>query len=413
MSIVAFFGGPYCRAEEVAKRVAQDLGYAYIAEEDILDEAAKQEGASKDGLARTLYGPPPLLRQSAADRSQDVAWIRAALAERLGADNVVYCGFAMHLIPREITHVLRVCVVADQDYKVKVAMEGEGAGEREARAAVKADGKRQLAWVGELCDSGPWDEGLYDMVISMLARSVAEAADLVVENARKEAVAATPSSRQAMGDFLVASRVYLSLAGKWPHVDVCCEDGTANLRINKHVLRLERLKKTLAEVAGAVPGVKSVRTSLGEKYEGPSIYRDVEFNLPPKVLLVDDEREYVDTLSERLQARDMDSRAVYNGEEALSEVEEEEPDVMVLDLKMPGINGMEVLRKVKRERPGVEVIVLTGHGSEKDRELAKELGAFAYLEKPVDIAELTETLQKAYQKIHGLQADEESEKSTE
>ena len=72
---------------------------------------------------------------------------------------------------------------------------------------------------------------------------------------------------------------------------------------------------------------------------------------------------------------------------------------MILDLKMPGIDGMEVLRKVKKERPHVEVIILTGHGSEKDRALAMELGAFAYLEKPVNIDVLTKTMKEAYSKI--------------
>jgi YesN/AraC family two-component response regulator len=80
-------------------------------------------------------------------------------------------------------------------------------------------------------------------------------------------------------------------------------------------------------------------------------------------------------------------------------MEEDEPDVMILDLKMPGIDGIEVLRKVKESRPNIEVIILTGHGSEEDRKICMELGAFAYLQKPVDIDKLSETLKKAKAKI--------------
>ena len=72
---------------------------------------------------------------------------------------------------------------------------------------------------------------------------------------------------------------------------------------------------------------------------------------------------------------------------------------MVLDLKMPGIDGIEVLRRVKRDHPGVEVIILTGHGSQKEEEIANQLGAFAYLRKPVDIELLTNTMKQAYRKI--------------
>ncbi|MEW6113029.1 MAG: response regulator, partial [Thermodesulfobacteriota bacterium] len=74
------------------------------------------------------------------------------------------------------------------------------------------------------------------------------------------------------------------------------------------------------------------------------------------------------------------------------------PDVMVLDLKMPGIDGMEVLKRVRKAYPQVQVIILTGHGSEKDEAEARRLGAFAYLQKPVDIEKLIRTLKDAYKK---------------
>ena len=72
---------------------------------------------------------------------------------------------------------------------------------------------------------------------------------------------------------------------------------------------------------------------------------------------------------------------------------------MILDLRMPGIDGIEVLRQVKKSKPGIEVIILTGHGSDADRKLCMELGAFAYLQKPVDIDVLSSTLKKANEKI--------------
>jgi DNA-binding response OmpR family regulator len=72
---------------------------------------------------------------------------------------------------------------------------------------------------------------------------------------------------------------------------------------------------------------------------------------------------------------------------------------MILDLKMPGIDGIEVLRRVKATRPDIEVIILTGHGSEADRKICMELGAFAYLHKPVNIEQLSDTLKKANEKI--------------
>jgi DNA-binding NtrC family response regulator len=115
-----------------------------------------------------------------------------------------------------------------------------------------------------------------------------------------------------------------------------------------------------------------------------------------KVLMVDDEEDFVTTLAERMKMRDLESDVALNGEQALQLVQDDVPDVMVLDLKMPGIDGMEVLRRVRTAYPKVQVVILTGHGSEKDEAEAKRLGAYAYLRKPVEIEVLIKTLRNAY-----------------
>jgi DNA-binding NtrC family response regulator len=125
-----------------------------------------------------------------------------------------------------------------------------------------------------------------------------------------------------------------------------------------------------------------------------------------KVLLVDDEEDFVNSLSERLEMRDLESNVALNGKQALESMKADEPGVMVLDLKMPGMDGMEVLRRVREAYPNVQVIILTGHGTDKDEEEAKKLGAFAYLQKPVEMDRLVDTLRKAHKKFksikHGL-----------
>ena len=115
-----------------------------------------------------------------------------------------------------------------------------------------------------------------------------------------------------------------------------------------------------------------------------------------KVLLVDDETDFVQALAERLKMRDLPADAVYDGEQALSFVEGQEPDVMILDLKMPGMDGLEVLRQVKKSYPKIQVIILTGHGTEKDAEEARRLGAFDYLEKPVSLDVLVKKMRQAF-----------------
>ena len=124
-----------------------------------------------------------------------------------------------------------------------------------------------------------------------------------------------------------------------------------------------------------------------------------------KVLLVDDEETYVQTLSERLKMRDLKNDTVYDGSQAIEFVDENEPDVMVLDLKMPGIDGMEVLRRVKKKYPNIQVIILTGHGTDRDEDESRRLGVYDFLKKPVDIEELVGRIKAAYkEKIQNTMA---------
>ena len=116
-----------------------------------------------------------------------------------------------------------------------------------------------------------------------------------------------------------------------------------------------------------------------------------------KVLFVDDEEDFVRTMAERMEMRELGGEIALSGQQALEMLENDVPDVMVLDLRMPGIDGMEVLRRVKKTFPRIEVIIMTGHGSDQDEEEARRLGAFDYLRKPVDIEHLMETVRNAGQ----------------
>ncbi|WP_304025279.1 MULTISPECIES: response regulator [Desulfovibrio] len=114
-----------------------------------------------------------------------------------------------------------------------------------------------------------------------------------------------------------------------------------------------------------------------------------------KILLVDDEKKFVDTLAERLAMRGFSARVAYDGPQALKAVEEP-TDVIVLDLRMPGMDGFEVLRSVKKSNPQVQVIILTGHGGDAEEQTAYRMGAYNFLKKPMDIDELLNSIRMAY-----------------
>jgi DNA-binding response OmpR family regulator len=116
---------------------------------------------------------------------------------------------------------------------------------------------------------------------------------------------------------------------------------------------------------------------------------------PCRVLLVDDEVDFVEALARRLAARGYATSVAHDGEEAARAAQEAPPDVAILDLRLPGANGLLVLRRLKRAHPRTEFIVLTGHGNVTSGIEGMRLGAFDYLLKPVEIDALCERLQAA------------------
>jgi DNA-binding NtrC family response regulator len=117
-----------------------------------------------------------------------------------------------------------------------------------------------------------------------------------------------------------------------------------------------------------------------------------------KVLLVDDEVELLDTLSERMRNRGMEVATSSSGVEALKKVDQEAYDVIILDLMMPGVDGLEALKILKAKRPELQVILLTGHATVEKGIEAMKLGAMDFLEKPADLNQLTEKIKKAQAK---------------
>ena len=117
--------------------------------------------------------------------------------------------------------------------------------------------------------------------------------------------------------------------------------------------------------------------------------------IPTRVLLVDDEKDFVEMLSLRLNEVGEKVTTAHSGKECLENLENNKIDVVILDIKMPGMDGMETLGEIKKKFPLVEVIMLTGHGSTETAVEGMKMGAFDYLMKPADFDDLTTKLEAA------------------
>ena len=113
-----------------------------------------------------------------------------------------------------------------------------------------------------------------------------------------------------------------------------------------------------------------------------------------KLLLVDDEKEFIDYTAKRLKARGMEVEVAHDAESAIGMIQDHPVDIIVLDLLMPGMDGLEALRALKRIRPDIPVIMLSGHGNIDTAEEGKKYGAVEYLLKPCDLNALCHSIER-------------------
>jgi two-component system, OmpR family, response regulator CpxR len=117
-----------------------------------------------------------------------------------------------------------------------------------------------------------------------------------------------------------------------------------------------------------------------------------------KVLLVDDEKEFVDALAERLELRDFEVAKAFDGDEAIEKIGNTHVDVVVLDVQMPGKDGIATLHEIKKAKPLVEVIMLTGNATVQTAIEGLQTGAFDYLMKPTETKDLIAKIVLAYKR---------------
>ncbi|MBF0119347.1 MAG: response regulator [Desulfobacterales bacterium] len=400
MSIITIFSSEFCQKDGIVQKTLDKTGYKLIKDTDIAACASNLSGISENKIKNAFISKTSIFNKFTHEKERYISIIRLALSEIISSsDNLFIEGFSSQLIPKEITHVLKICLISDMKNRISFARESLGLSEKDAINLIHKHDEDRASWVNMLFKiRDPWDPSLYDIVIPTDKTNIDDIVELIESNLRSEVIKPTDTSKKAALDFILASKVEVALSKEGHNVSASARDGIVTITINKNVLLLNRLEEELKLIALKIHGVKSVETRVGKGFHQSDIYRKYDFEVP-KVLLVDDEREFVQTLSERLLIRDMGSAIAYDGESALNMINEEEPEVMILDLKMPGIDGIEVLRRVKQTRPEIEVIILTGHGSEDDRKVCMNLGAFAYLHKPVNIDVLSDTLKKAKDKM--------------
>jgi len=400
MTIISITGALFTHSDQTVQELSSALGYKVLTDENIMEEMAQNQGISLENIQKVLDSKQIPFNDFTHEKEKIIAGLKKTISGHIMQGDIIFHGVFGHLIPRWATHVLRVLIVTDKEARILNGISLLNQSEKEVTQAVNLADKQAILWVNGITGKKAWDDSLYDIVAPSDKLTVSDTVALISEHHATLASMSDDLVKKEASNFVLAAEVEVALATTGGGLIVYANNGEVVVTIDKNVLLLSKFQQKIISLTQKVDGVTSVETKIGKNYYKSGSTYNYEFETPLHVLLVDDEKEFVQTLSQRLQIRQINSDIVYSGEEALETVNRDGAEVMVLDLKMPGIDGFQVLREIKRTKPEIEVIILTGHGTEKDKETCMDLGAFAYLQKPADIDLLAETMKQAYKKIN-------------
>ncbi|MCB2184782.1 MAG: cytidylate kinase-like family protein [Deltaproteobacteria bacterium] len=210
MAIITISRGSYSKGREVAEKVAERLSYKVVSR-DVLLEASEHYHIPEVKLVRAIHDAPSVLDRLTHGKQCYIAYIQSALAERAKDDNLVYHGLAGHLLLKGVPHVLKVRIIADLDARARAEAEREGINPAEARTLLARDDAERRKWTQSLYGVDPWDAALYDLVIHVDKLTTDDAADFVVQAAKRDCFRTTPEAQRKMDDLALACRIKAAL----------------------------------------------------------------------------------------------------------------------------------------------------------------------------------------------------------
>ncbi len=207
MGIITISRGSSSRGKEIAEKLAQKLGYECIARE-ILLKASKEFNIPEVKLLHAIQDAPSVFDHLKDGKRKYTAFIREAFLEYIQKDNVVYHGFAGHFFTRDIPNILKVRIIANIEYRIKVVMEQENISEEKARKLIYNIDVERRKWSMYLYGIDTNATELYDLVLQIDNLGVDDAVDFIYNIAKSPCFQNTPESQKKLKEMLAAARDY-------------------------------------------------------------------------------------------------------------------------------------------------------------------------------------------------------------
>ncbi len=258
MSIITISRGSYSQGETIAKKLAAKLGYECLSREVLL-EASQEFNIPEVKLVRAIHDAPSILDRFRYGKEKYIAYIEVAILKHVLKDNVVYHGLAGHFFLKDISHVLKVRVLADLEERVRREMAKEGVSYKEALRILKEDDEQRRKWSKDLYGIDTSDPSLYDLVIHVKRIMADDAVEIIIQILKLPQFQATPDSQKALEDLALAAEVKAVLVGLKPDVEVAAKQGVVSIRLKAAESQESALMRDLERTAKSVAGIKEVK----------------------------------------------------------------------------------------------------------------------------------------------------------
>lgn len=262
MSIVAISRGTFSGGQALAECLAGRLGCPCLSREVVLDAAASL-GVPVEKFVEAMEKPPSFWERLTGERGDYLNYLRAAFYEYARHDNLVYHGYAGHLLIPGVSHVIKIRVIADVEDRVRTAMNRHGLDRKSALARVKQVDRERGEWMRFLFGVDWNDPTLYDVVVNISRLGVDGACDVVLAAAGLDAFRPTAQSRQAVEDLILANRVWITLAQdpstEGASVKVVAQNG--RVTITGQAISWD-IADAIQRVASGVDGVTDVKSEV-------------------------------------------------------------------------------------------------------------------------------------------------------
>lgn len=257
MGIITVARGSYSYGQEIAEKVSQKLGYDCISREIIL-QASEEFGIPEIKLTQAFEDAPSILDRFTHGKRKYISYTRSVLLQYLSKGNVVYHGFAGHFFVDGISHVLKILITANMEYRISLVMERDQISRKEASRLISKVDDQRRRWGKTLYGIEPWDPCLYDLTLHIDRITVEDAVDTICQVSKRKQFQITPESEKAIADLVLTVKVENFLIDVKPRVDVHIDNKFVYLKPAVPLSEESEIVNRMGEIIKKIPGITGI-----------------------------------------------------------------------------------------------------------------------------------------------------------